>query len=243
MSEPRLLEAEITPTSALADGDRRAMLALMHHHFRDCDEARFARDLAEKPWAILLRGADGGVAGFSTLDVMEATIDGRAVRAVYSGDTIIDAAHRATTALPRAFLRFLARPAGLADARAEWFWFYVCKGYRTYRFLPVFYHRFYPHPDLATPDFEGRVLDTLALRRFGQDYDASTCIVRVPGDYALREGVGDVTEERLQDPYVRFFAHRNPGWTGGEELVCLASLARENLRPKPLAWLDQEVKG
>ena len=242
MSEPRLLQADIVRTSALSELDRRSMRDLMERHFRDCDAERFARDLAGKPWTILLRDAAGGVAGFSTLDVMEAVVDGRAVRAVYSGDTIIDARHRATTALPRAFLRFLARHAGWTGSNADWFWFYVCKGYRTYRFLPVFYHRFHPQPGQPAPAFEGRVMDALARLRFGDDYDPSTGVVRVPGDYALREGVGDLTAERLRDPFVRFFADRNPGWVRGEELVCLASLARANLRPKPAAWLDEESR-
>lgn len=242
MNEPfHQSDGEIVTTARINDADLSRMRELMVGHFKDFDGGRFERDLAEKPWTILLRDATGGIAGFSTLDIMSAAVGGRLVRAVYSGDTIIDSSHRLTTALPRTFLRFVARHTGAGRDGVDWYWFYVCKGYRTYRFLPVFYHAFHPHPTAATPEFEQQVMDLLARLRFGDAYDPATGIARVADDYALREGVGDLTAERLADPFIRYFAARNPGWGRGEELVCLASLDRANLLPKPLRWLDNEL--
>ena len=241
MRESLLLEGDIVRTGELSPTDRSRMGSLMADCFTRFDSGRFERDLAEKPWTILLRAASGEIMGFSTLDIMETRVAGRDVRAVYSGDTIIDLRHRATTALPRAFLRFLARHTGAGRDEAEWFWFYVCKGFRTYRFLPVFYRSFFPQPGVATPAFEQQVMDHLARTRFSNTYDPDAGVVRVPGDYALREGVGDVTDERIRDPFVRFFAERNPGWIQGDELVCLVSLDRANLRNKPQQWLDREM--
>ena len=235
------IEGVIVNTAELSPVERVSMRSLMGRHFKNLDPRQFERDLAAKPWTILLRDGGGDLAGFSTLDTMSATHAGRSVRAVYSGDTIIDSRCRMTTALPRAFLRFLARHTGVGRDATDWYWFYVCKGYRTYRFLPVFYHTFYPHPAAATPEFEQRVMDQLAQARFGDAYDSTAGIVRVPGDYALREGVGDLPAERLADPFIRYFAERNPGWTSGDELVCLASLNRGNLLAKPLRWLDAEL--
>lgn len=236
-----MLDGHLVRTADLAANERLRLLALMAADFTNFDSAVFERDLAAKPWTILLRDAAGDIMGFSTLDIMTTRVAGYEVRAVYSGDTIIDLRHRATSALPRAFLRFLARHTGVGRDGAEWFWFYVCKGFRTYRFLPVFYRSFYPHPELLTPGFEQQVMDHLARTRFGAAYDPATGVVRVPDDYVLREGVGDITAERLGDPFIRFFAERNPGWVRGEELVCLGSLNRANLRSKPLQWLDKEL--
>jgi len=235
------LEGEIVRTEQLPADERSRMRALMEAYFDHVDAARFQRDLAQKPWTILLRDPSGEIQGFSTLDIMATRVAGRAVHAVYSGDTIIDVRHRATSALPRAFLRFLARHTGLGRDGAEWFWFYVCKGFRTYRFLPVFCHTFYPHPELATPAFEQRIMERMARRRFGDAYDRLAGVARVPNDYILRAGVGDIGEERSRDPFIRFFAERNPGWVRGEELVCLASLQRANLRARLLQWLDKEL--
>ena len=41
------------------------------------------------------------LAGFSSLSIVDATVDGRSLRAIYSGDTIIERAHWGTQALAR----------------------------------------------------------------------------------------------------------------------------------------------
>ncbi len=235
------LATEIVATGTISAGDRECMFVLMARHFSGLQSAGFERDLAEKPWTILLRDAAGGIQGFSTLDLMESRVGGRLVRAVYSGDTVIDSQYRATTALPRAFLRFIARHTGAGRDGADWYWFYVCKGFRTYRFLPVFYRQFFPHPAADTPAREKEVMDGFARHRFGDAYDPSTGVVALPGDYALRKGVGDITQGRLLNAFVRHFAHLNPGWLKGDELVCLASLDRHNFQARPRRWLDEET--
>ena len=238
---PPVLHGEIVSSISLTHDQRARMLDLMACNFTGIDIGRFENDLAEKPWTIVLCDSCGNIAGFSTMDVMEAVVGGRLVRAVYSGDTIIDSNYRMTTELPRAFLRFLARHTGMERDGAEWYWFYVCKGYRTYRFLPVFYRIFHPHPGAVVPVFERRVMDRLARVRFGDAYDPTAGIVRVPGDYALRDGVGDITREKMEDPYIRFFSESNPGWVRGEELVCLAPLQRSNFVPKARNWFEKEL--
>ena len=236
------LAGEIVAVPELGRAERAAMLELMSRYFTRLDPRQFHRDLDVKPWAILLRTPDGAVAGFSTLDIMEVRVDGRLVRAVYSGDTITDRGHWGTSALPRAFIRFVAKHTGVDRDGAEWFWFYVCKGFRTYRFLPVFYRSFFPHPRSATPPFEQTVLNRLAAVRFGATYDPASGVVRVPEDYTLRRGIGDVTPQRERDPFIHFFAERNPGWPRGEELVCIAALTRSNLNARAKRWLNEESR-
>lgn len=236
------LSGTIHRTNDLSDDDRSAMLTLMMRYFSGIDASLFHRDLEAKPWTILLRAADGMLAGFSTLDLMETRVGGRIVRAIYSGDTITDRHYWSTSALPRAFLRFFAQCADEHRDTSDWFWFYVCKGYRTFRFLPVFYRTFYPNPHVPTPAFEKSAMDAFGSERFGPAYHAGPGIVRVAGDYALQAGIGDITPERWRDPLVRFFAEHNPGWPTGEELVCIASLARSNLNARALRWLDAETE-
>ena len=235
------LEGEIIPVFDLDASTREVMWQLMTHYFQRASRSAFERDLSDKQFAILLRDEEGRVRGFSTLAIMATHQAGRPVRALYSGDTIADRACWGTLALPLAFLRFVARHTGVERDGADWYWFYVCKGYRTYRFLPVFYQRFYPHPDLATPAAEQASLNDLARQRFGDAYDAATGVARVADDYALRPGVGDVTTSRGRDPFIEFFARRNPGWPQGDELVCLAPLRLENLRERPRRWLAREL--
>jgi hypothetical protein len=46
----------------------------------------------------------------------------------------------------------------------------------------------------------------------------------------LKPELCDVPEGRREDPRVRFFLNSNPGYARGEELVCLARIAPENMR-------------
>jgi hypothetical protein len=82
------------------------------------------------------------------------------------------------------------------------------------------------------PPFDRKVIDTLSTTRFGNHYDPQTGVVQIPSDYRLKQGVGDVTEEKLNNRYVRFFVERNPGWREGDELACMVPLRPELLHDK-----------
>ena len=88
------------------------------------------------------------------------------------------------------------------------------------------------------------MIDALARSRYPDDYDAAAGVIRAgPWQYRLRDGVADVTPERLLDPHVRFFQSANPGHARGDELCCLAPLTRANftrmayrvIGPEPVA--------
>jgi hypothetical protein len=226
------LTGRVIETAALTPADRECMLQLMQAHFYGVERAAFARDLAEKPWVIVLREADGSLQGFSTLCLLEETVQGTPVRAFFSGDTIIDRAHWGSLELERAWFDFLYQHID-AEPHLRWYWFLICKGYRTYRYLPVYFRRYFPSPE-PTPLFEQEVLDRLARRRFGQAYQPTTGVIRCRHDYRLREGIGDIGERERRDPRIAFFEERNPGWQQGDELACLTDLGYGNL--KRIGW-------
>jgi hypothetical protein len=219
----------LVEVAGLTDGERRAMVELMERHYQGVDRAVFEADLAEKRWVIqVVDAATGELGGFSTQMVLEATVDGRPVKALFSGDTIVDRERWGERALVQAGGR-LAMSLVERWGDAELYWFLISQGYKTYRFLPVFFQEFYPRYDAATPERLRRVIDALAGEKFPQEYDPAAGIVRASAKtYRLREGVADVTPERLRDPHVRFFVERNPGHALGDELCCIAPLSREN---------------
>ena len=72
-------------------------------------------------------------------------------------------------------------------------------------------------------------------------YDAQAGVIRAgPWQYRLREGLADVTQERLRDAHVRFFHARNPGHERGDELCCLAPLTRANFTPSAYRVIGPE---
>jgi hypothetical protein len=214
--------ADVTPL-------RDDMYALMADHYADVDRFAFESDLAEKRWVILVRDpATGRLCGFSTQTLLTADADGAPVTALFSGDTIIHRDYWGDAALTHVWGRLAL---DLIDAHAgeELYWFLISQGYKTYRFLPVFFHEFYPRHDGQTPGRARAVIDALAGGRYPRAYDPAVGVVRAgAGQYRLRPGLADVTADRLRDPHVRFFHARNPGHAHGDELCCLAPLTRAN---------------
>lgn len=209
------------------------MFALLRRHFAGTDRARFEADLREKETVILLRDASSGaVQGFSTLMRMTAHLDQKEVVAFFSGDTIIDRAYWGESTLSRTWGRVVFDEADRIVAErpgTSVYWFLICSGYKTWRFLPVFFREFYPNAERPTPPEIRRLLDTLATRKFGDEYLPEPGIVRFHSATPLRSGVADVTGERLRDPQIAFFSRVNPGHPAGDELACLAEISRSNL--------------
>jgi hypothetical protein len=235
------LGGELVEVNGLTRRQKDRMFELMRSYFDGIRQESFERDLSEKHWVILLNNRQGRrIEGFSTQCVMKEIVDGQPVRALYSGDTIIDRSSWGSHALAETWIRF-----AFARIREEpscrWFWFLVCKGYRTYRYLTVYFRRY--HPSLRpVPDFEQSVLHHLARRRFGECYDPHSGVIRCPDDYRLKPGVGDITEREIRNPHIAFFCQRNPDWAEGAELACLADLSMDNLRPMARRMLERDIR-
>lgn len=224
------LLGRVESTPLLEPAVRDRMFELLAAHFLRVSRESFERDLAEKPWTILIEHAESReLAGFSTLLAMEGTALGGPFRAIYSGDTIIDRRHWGDTELARVWLRFLIDFAARApDVPA--YWFLASMGHRTYRVLPLFFRDYHPRHDSEFPPLEKSVLDTLASVRFGKSYDAARGIIRFePARECLRPEIAELTEAQRANPAAQFFAARNPGHGRGDELACLARVSPGNL--------------
>lgn len=237
----RAVAGEVRRVDALGRADRDAMLALMETYFERVTPDGFARDLAEKEWAVLLRDeADGRLCGFSTVMRTAAVANGERVLGIFSGDTVVEREYWGESALARTWSRHAFRiAASVRDARA--YWFLICSGYKTYRFLPVFYREFYPSYERPTPARERAILAALATEKFGRAFDAERGVVRFERPTPLAAGVADVTERRLRDPHVAYFAEANPGHVDGDELVCVTELVPSNLTPAGRRMVGPEI--
>ena len=224
LAPPTSQRSDVVRRAELTRRDRDAMFALYTTYFATADRVTFERDLAEKEWVILLCDDGGAIEGFSTL--MRLRTGGATV--FFSGDTIV-ARHRwGSLDLPRLWARHV-----FAEADADTYWFLISSGWRTYRFLPLFFRDFYPRDAAMKP-----LLDTIARAKFGDAYDARTGVIRLAMPAPLREGVSD-PEARLSNPHVRFFVEANPGHAGGDELACLVRVAFDNLTPAGLRMIGR----
>jgi len=208
---------------------RDEMFDLMSRHFEFVRRAEFDDDLSEKDWVIEMTDrATNVLCGFSTQMVFDFDTRGRTVKALFSGDTIVDPMcwHRNPLAglWGRLVLWIIDQ-----HPRTELYWILISKGYKTYRFLPTFFHEFFPRYDVATPCRADDVLNAFGRNRHPAAYDSMAGVIRAGAQSCrLRSGLAEVTPTRLRDPHVRFFHQRNPHHMSGDELCCLAPLTREN---------------
>jgi hypothetical protein len=235
---PRRLQSEIRPPEDLSLAERERMFALFGGYYNKVCENTFYADLAEKDSCILLMdAASTEIHGFSTLTQIQTHLDGEPLVAIFSGDTIIDRDYWGSTELVRAWGRHVFRLADEFDGGRA-FWFLISSGYKTYRFLPVFFRQFYPSHNGPTPTQAKALLDQLAQLKFSDKYDAARGVIRLDNPTPLRDGIADITPARLKDPYVSFFVDRNPGHVVGEQLACLTELTRDNLTAAGRRMLD-----
>jgi len=223
------IQARIVPVAELADADREAMCVLHRHHYANVSPTLFAEDLAAKQWVIQLGAPSGRLLGFSTLRVDPFHYGGRDLHVVFSGDTVVCSEARSSSALAASFGVFFTHLLELGYADLHWL--LICKGHRTYRFLPVFFREFFPRcfsPDPAL----GALRDAIADAHFGPVFDPRRGVLDLHGSRdRLLPANACVPPGHRRNPHVRFFLDANPGFVRGDELVCLAPLAPWNLRP------------
>ena len=211
----RAVKVEIWRVARLAEADCLGMESLYRRYYEGAPEDGFRRDLSEKDHAIVLR-EDGAVVGFSTMKLLD--IAGRKV--LFSGDTVVDAACRNQTGLAGAFGHMMRRlNEELAEAPD---WFLICKGARTYRFLPTFFKRYVPGRQ-EDAELSAR-LASVARAIYPREYDETAGVLRF-GDGKDRLKSDAL---RMDTESVRFRA-LNPNWRRGDELCCLAPLSMDNL--------------
>jgi hypothetical protein len=211
---------------------REEMYALMDNYYENMDHSTFAADLDEKEWVIqIVDEVSNELKGFSSQRLIHSRVEGRSIRTLFSGDTIVESRRRGQRKLFQVSGWFLRQ---LMDAYPddELYWFLISKGYKTYRFLPLFFREFYPRYARTIPAWYKAVIDSLGMHIDPSRYDPRTGILRArPDGCRLRPGVADITPDRLRDQHVRFFSDANPGHARGDELCCLAQLTPTNFTP------------
>ncbi|MFO1449451.1 MAG: hypothetical protein U1F61_14955 [Opitutaceae bacterium] len=226
---PETLVSQVWDRTDLTPSLRGELRALLDRHFEGVDPVQFSADLDEKSHVILLRRGPALV-GFSTLLVYETRVDGEAVSVVYSGDTIVDPEAWQSPLLARAWITTVNR-LRRSYPNGRYYWLLLSSGFRTYRFLPVFWREFFPRHDRSTPAPASRLLEALARERFGPAYLPDRGVVRFARPQRLRPPFRAVPPGRDRDPHVAFFLQQNPGHLQGDELVCLTELSAANLTP------------
>jgi len=225
----RKVSGEMIPIQELLPNDKKQMLALMENYFLNVTGNKFENDLGEKERVILLRDENNSIVGFSTVKLMRVEVFGREVVAIFSGDTVVDKSCWGERALVKKLGEYFIE---VIEENPESYccWYLISKGYKTYRYLPLYFHEFYPGLKKVTPIFEQKIIKTLSEKKYPGKYNQKTGVINFNSKAeCLREGIAEVTQSRLKDPHVSFFVLKNPGHANGNELACIGLLTKENL--------------
>lgn len=237
------LIGKVIDVKELTEQQIRQMFDVFSGYFENIDHGRFINDMREKQWAIILSDPGSGeIKGFSTMMLMRETIDGRNIEVLFSGDTIVDKEYWGSTELAHlggkillSFMQKINRP--------ELYWMLITKGYRTYHFLPLFFNEFYPRYDKPTPDRVKKIMDVFAGRKYPANYSPEKGIVSFNGQKEyLKKGIGDIHDQKLNNPHIKFFCTKNPLYDIGDELVCLAPVTSENFKPVAYRMIYKEKR-
>ena len=234
------LHSRTVATSEISRAEACEMFAILAKHYDCVTPEKFLSDLAEKDCVLMLRDDLGWICGFSTQKLLRVSVSGEPVRAVFSGDTIVDRAHWGEQELGRCWCRYVSAIYA-EEPDIPLYWFLISKGYRTYLYLPLFFERFYPNYEAPTPEFEQRVLDALATAKFSFSYRPEAGVIEFPQSQGqLKPHLADIPERRLRHPHVRFFLERNPRFASGCELACLAEISPSNMKRFAVRIMQQQ---
>lgn len=206
----------------------------------------FLNDLSKKTGVILVvRKADDKVVGFSTQTVYTLKIDGRTVRGVFSGDTIIDQRYWGNNKLGVEFYRFLLREK-LKRPFTPFFWFLISKGYKTYMLMTNNCYKYYPNVSGNKEEYR-RITQAYCEQLFPEAFDKERMLLDFGDQYVrLKESIADITPEMAAaNPKIAFFEKMNPTWRRGTELPCLGVLDFESalisFYARPKKWFRKYI--
>ena len=226
------LNGSLVKVNELSTSDKNRMFELLNNYFINVYFKYFEEDLREKQWVIILRDEiNSEIQGFSTQMILKVSMNGSEYKALFSGDTIIERKYWHQTELIRIWGKLALR---LIEEypKDELFWFLISMGYRTYKFLPLFFKEFYPCYNKPMPVSVKNILDAFAYTKYPQEYNAQKGVIRLQGhQMRLKEGISDIRENLLKNLHINYFIKLNPFYYQGDELACIARLSKDNFKP------------
>lgn len=199
------------------------MWVLFEQYYTDIEYSRFMSDLNGKSHVILLED-DKRVIGFTTIKTRDLTHEGRKVKVIFSGDTIVHRDYWGQRWLQRAFFLFAVRTYFSNPGRAL-YWHLISKGYKTYCLMSRGFNDYWPRHDAATPAFERSLMSRLSRDMFGNCWKPELGVIRFDASLgSLKADIAPITEADRWHADIRFFEQANPGHINGDELCCLGKI-------------------
>ncbi len=170
---------------------------------------------------------DDDLVGLCTVDLRPEEFMGRPVLCIYTGNAWLHPEVRGMNLVPKLGARCWL------EAVRRWpkhthYWFFGSNSYKSYLTMARNLVEFYPSRHQETPEWETQYIAHLAQEIYGVEINAETFVHSSPGSRSFREFEEDVEAVLQEDPDVRYFTQLNPGYGGGDKLMCLGPLTLNN---------------
>jgi hypothetical protein len=224
------LNRDVRKIDDLKPYQMKQMYSMMDKYYNNMRWSNFIKDLMEKDYIITITDEQGDVKGFTTQKILSQDVNNIKVYGLFSGDTISEIDNTRYNCSLELFKHGFNFAIKLSEDFKDklFYWFLISKGFRTYRLLQYF-KEFYPRYDQITPEFEQKIIDTFGCN-YSDKYNLKTGIIQFDGlKDNLKHGVYCIGERQMKNPHIKYFLNKNPDWSKGNELVCLAKLSNENI--------------
>lgn len=210
----------------LSEEEIHQMYSLMEKNYKGVAIDSFKKDLKSKDTVFLFSDQDR-IQGFTGLQFKPYQFSNTEILIAYSGDTVLEQTYRGTLSIPVYWGRYML---SLSENNPSLFWLLTSKGFRTYRYLSVFFKEFIPMPSPPN-EYLFHLREQIAKEFFGDSFDRTTGILdRKENNQAIMDPDSDWNAIRAsKDPYIQFFEKANPNFDKGNELVCLAHFHQTNI--------------
>jgi len=195
--------------------------------------AAFEASVRAKKYLVTIRDAAPTLIGMGTIDVypfeqVPAVANKKPQRCIiiYTGNMVFEPSVRGSSLIQRVGFRCYLE-ARLRHPLTPIWLFYDTFSFKSYLMLVNNFSACWPRHDLPTSPAIVDFINRLGQHRYGAGWDAPRGIA-MRGERRLREGVADITPDLLENPHVRYFQERNPGYSDGDMLAVLAPLRASN---------------
>lgn len=218
------MKGEIVEVCHLTHYEIRRLFALHESACKNVSYELFVDELKNANWLFLMRD-EGEIQGFSIFKFFEVEKDNKMIGVIYSGDTFINKRYWGSLLLHKLFIEKML---GLKkEYKNVVYWFRTLKGFRSYRYFPLFFKEYYPRYDKTMPDYERDLINIIGRKQFCNDYDDKNQIVKT--SYILRKEY-DMGRSCKNRHHIEYFLRVNPNYNKGDELACIAKLEEDNIK-------------
>ena len=173
----KIKQCRIFPIAELSSQLKKDLFLILQEYYTNTNYQEFLLDLQSKDAALVLFGQDEVPVGFTTWFVRPFQFAEEKGKFIYSGDTVIRKEASGSLALPIAWGKVMLDIANSLPQGETLYWLLTTKGFRTYRYLSVFFRSFYPSVEQVLPNLE-KICEQLAFSLFGNSYQQQTGILR-----------------------------------------------------------------